>query len=184
MANHGVLIRNVVASQNVDSWNRTALTSGSNTMDNGNVFRLDTISGSSGYGEVWQATTPTLSGSTLNNLWMAASPETISYTVDGTLVYKGLNMDPRRFYNPAGLVFDAFKPQVGDIITLSTDCLTGTAAQAFANAADGTSVLAWGAAQTASALSLSYLATTYISIGSGAIDTQRLTAYKFVVLAN
>lgn len=180
---HAILIQNRVAAASVDSYNRSAIAGSAVDLDNGNVFRLDSQSATSGESEVWAVTAPTTSGSTMNNLWMAYSPEVV-VTVSGTKQYKGIDPDPQDFYNLGGKVFDAFKLQVGDIITLTGDALSGSAESAYANSATGVYKLAWGASQTASALSLRYLATTYVSLATGAIDTQRVTAYKFEVIAN
>ena len=49
--------------------------------------------------------------------WMVHSPE-VNKDVIGK-IYKGL--DPRRFTNEAGVPFDVFKLQVGDIIQVSKD---------------------------------------------------------------
>ena len=119
----------------------------------------------------------------MNGLWMAATPE-VPITWDGTLAYKGLNQDPRRFYNKGAYVFDAFKLVPGDIITVTADNLDSSSVNTYANSSTGVYTLAWSASTSASSLNLRYLKTTYISIGSGAIDNQRKTAYKFEVIAN
>lgn len=180
MTTHAILVQNRVAAMNVDAYNRSAIAGSAVDLDNGNVFRLDTQSSTAGQSEVWVVTAPTASGSTLNNLWMAYSPEVVVTNAQ----YKGLDPDPRNFYNAGAKVFDAFKPQVGDIITLTGDALTGTAELAYANSTSGAYTFTWGAAVVASSLSLQYLATTYVSIGTGAMDNQRVAAYKFVVVAN
>jgi hypothetical protein len=180
---HAILIKNSVAAENVKPYNRSAV-SGSTTVDidNGNVFLLQAQGTSASAAEVWTVTTPT-TGS-LIGLWMAASPE-VPITVDGTLVYKGLNSDPRNFYNVGGKVFDAIKPVPGDVITLTADALDSATAAAFAGATDGKFTLTWAAAPAGtSTFTLRYLKTTHISIGSGAIDSQRVTAFKFEVLYN
>ena len=176
---HAVIIQNQVAAMNVGAYNRSV--SGSNAIDNGNVFWLQAQGTSGSASEVWTVVTPA-TGS-LAGLWMAASPE-VPITVDGALVYRGLNSDPRNFYNVAGTPFDAFKPQVGDVITLTADALDSATAAAFAYATNGSVKLTWGSAVAANALNLRYLATKYISIGSGAIDSQRVTAFKFEVINN
>ena len=184
MADHGVLLRNAVAAKNIEAWNRYAMSSAS-AVDNGNVFNLltENTAGTSGYDEVWDVTYP-VTGS-LVELWMACS-QRANLTVDGTLVYVGMNDDPKKFYNPAGYVLDAYKPAKGDVITLSSDAFSGviSASSIFLNAADSTLKLTVGSAQSATALSYKLIATTYISIGSGAMDTQRKTAYKFQCIAN
>lgn len=175
---HAVLIQNQVAAMNVASYNRS-VTTGSDPVDNGNVFSL--VAQSSGSGaEVWVVSTP-VTGS-LGGLWMACSPE-VNTLEDGSLQYRGLNQDPRNFYNIGGKVFDAFKPVVGDIITLTVDAFD-TAPSAFAVAATTVKTLVAASGHVAGVFTLRYLATTYISIGSGAIDSQRVTAYKMEVIAN
>jgi len=72
----------------------------------------------------------------------------------------------------------------GDVITLTSDALDSSTEAAFANATTAVYTFTWGAAVVADAMCLRYLATTYISIGSGAIDSQRVEAYKFEVLNN
>jgi hypothetical protein len=186
MADHGVLLKNMCASTDVNAWIRSAMAGSAVDLDNGNVFRLDTQNTAStrGYEEAWDVSAPSLSGSTLGNLWMAAQPER-NLTIDGSLQYAGLNDDPRKFYNPGAKVFTAIKPQVGDIVTMTGDCFSNAiGGNTFANASDASYELTWGATQTANALSFGLIATTYISIGSGAIDTQRVVAYKLVCLAN
>lgn len=183
MATHAVLQLNRVAASDIDAYNRSASASAVD-IDNGNVFRLDSQSSASGEGQVWAITAPTTSASTLDNLWMACSPSVV-VTVSGSKQYKGINPDPRDFYNIAGDVLDAFKPQPGDIITLTGDAFTNSiSTNTFANSADGSYKLTFGSAKTANALSFKVLATTYVSIGTGAIDNQRVTAYKLECLAN
>ena len=177
---HAVLIQNQVAAKDISAYNRSVV-SGSDAVDNGNVFWLQAQGSSGSASEVWTVVTPA-TGS-LIGLWMAASPE-VPITVDGALVYKGLNSDPRNFYNVGGTPFDAFKPVAGDVITLTADALDSATAAAFAGATNGSGKLTWAATIAANAFTLRYLATTYISIGSGAIDNQRVTAFKFEVLNN
>lgn len=177
---HAVLIKNQVAAKDVASYNRSVV-SGSDAVDNGNVFWLQAQGTSASASEAWTVVTPA-TGS-LIGLWMAGSPE-LPITVDGVLVYRGLNSDPRNFYNVGGTPFDAFKPIAGDVITLTADALNSGTAAAFAGATNGSGKLTWSASIAANAFTLRYLATTYISIGSGNIDSQRVTAFKFEVLNN
>lgn len=180
---HAVLIKNSVAAADNRALNRSAFSGSAVTdIDNGYVFNLQSQGTAGSALEVW-LTTMAVSGSQLG-LWMAASPE-IPITVDGTLVYKGLNSDPRNFYNLGGKVFDAFKPQPGDIITLSSDALDSTTVAAFATQTANTFKFAWAAAPAGtSVMCLRYIASVSIPIGSGAIDSQRVTMYKFEVLYN
>jgi hypothetical protein len=111
---------------------------------------------------------------------MAASPENV--LTDSK--YRGIDSDPQDFINTASLVFDAFLPQPGDIITMTADGLTGTAEKSYAIATAEQYELAWADNPT-TALSLKYIETTNIPVGSGsAIGSQRKTAYKFEVLHN
>jgi len=179
---HGILVQNKVAAMNIDSLNRSVVAAAD--IDNGMVFTLATRNTSATYGqnEVWDATTPA-TGAGLTQLWMAYEPEVV-VTVSGSNKFKGIDNDPRNFYNITGDVFTAFKPQLGDIISMTADSLgTGTGlASAFAVATNATNKLTWAAAAVAG-LSLKYLATDYVSIGTGAIDNQRVVSYVFEVVA-
>lgn len=181
MADHGVIILSRVAATDIVSFNRSA-TSGSD-LDNGSVFNLLSQQTSAGSAELWKATWP-LTGS-LAGLWMAVSPE-VPITVDGTLQFRGLVTDPRRFYNAAGRVIDAFKPQVGDVIIASSAVIGNAygASTPYAVASDSSFALSWSGNKLANQLTFDYLNTVYISIGSGNIDNQRVTAYKLVCSQN
>jgi len=170
---YGVLIQNKVQASDVDALNRPAKCA--SAVENGMVFNLLTVSSTTGEEEVWVATAPATGA--LSNLWMAYEPE-VNITDSK---YKGLDPDPRNFIIPATKVFSAFRPQLGDIITLTGDVLTGSAND-YAVATDADFQLNWGASAV-SGLSLKLIETTYISIGLGSIGTQRVTAYKFEVVA-
>jgi hypothetical protein len=176
---YGVLVPMAIAAQNVDSWVRSGVCAGA--VENGFVVSLLTKSATAGESEVWTALVPASSGSHLTDIWMVYDPELV-YT--GTY-YRGLDPDPRNFLIPATKIFSAFKPQLHDILLMSEDCFTGAwggATNTHANCTNGQWQLVWGTSQTASVLSVAYLATSYISIGSGAIDSQRLTAYVVEVV--
>lgn len=171
----GVVIQNQVRAMNVDALNRTAKSA--SAIENGHVFNLLTRSAVAGEGEVWVATAPATGA--LSNLWMACSPEIV---VTGSK-YKGLDPDPRNFSHAIGDMIDCFKPEIGDLITLNDDALTGTkGANGYVVATDGDFQLNWGASAV-SGLSLKLIETTYFSIGLGSIGTQRVTAYLFEVVA-
>lgn len=181
MANMGICIPLRVASTNVDSWNRTAKTFDSPTVDiqNGSAVELVGQSTVSGEGEVWKAYAPTTSH--LSNLWMVWSPE-IVLTTSGTYQFQNIDPDPRNFLNLKTRVFDCFKPQLGDIIRLSEDALAGsTSTGNYVVATNTVLKLTWAAAAV-SGLSLLKLATSFISIGTGVIN-QRVTSYDFEVVA-
>jgi hypothetical protein len=178
---HTIVIPNKIMATNVDTLNRTAV-SGSD-LDNGWIFRLDSYSSGSGEGEVFAATQ--VATGSLVNVWMALTPEVVSIVAPDGSIYKGINEDPRNFYNIAGDMIDAVKLQAGDIVTLTADAFSGAiSTHHYGNATTGLWTLVWGDSEAPNALCLHLLATTYISIGSGTIDTQRVTAYKLEVLAN
>ena len=126
MAYHGVLIPEQIAAMNVDSYNRSVISSAS-ALDNGNVFGLGGKSTTDGESEVFSVVET--SSSNIDALWMAYSGDEIVVT---DARYKGLDPDPRNFYNAAGKVFSAYRPKVGDIILLTGEGLTGTAESAYA----------------------------------------------------
>jgi len=179
---YSVIVPSKTMATNIDSLNASVV-SGS-YLENGNVFRLDGFSGSTGYGEVFFANVPT--AGSLNDLWMALAPEIVVVTAEDGTKYKGINADPRNFRNGIGDVVDAFKPQPGDLIEMSEDAFSGAkSTNTHANSRDGYHDLAWGTAQVADSLCLKYLSTSYLSIGSGSsIGDARLTTYIMQVLAN
>lgn len=178
---HAIAVLNKVQATDVDSYNRVARSA--TALDNGWVMQLATRSSTTGESEVWVGTAPSAVAG-LTHLWMAYSPEIVE-VVSGSNTYKGIDSDPQNFYHIIGEMIDVFKPQIGDIITLTADALTtGTgAASAYAVATATDFKLNWAAAAV-SGLSLKYLATTYVSKPTGAIsETQRVVAYQFEVAA-
>lgn len=176
---HGVVLPNMIMAQNVDSLNRAIFCA--DDLDNGSVVVL-ARSTTAGALETWDATKPATAA--LTNLWMIASPE-IPFASSGSSIYRNMgNPDPREFYNRATKVADAFKPMVGDIITLTADALGGTkSTNGFVVAVDGEYKLTWAAAAI-SGLSLKLIATVNLPIPAGTLaDTQRVTAYQFEVVA-
>jgi hypothetical protein len=178
MSSHGVLIPVAVAALNVDSWNRSCVSA--SAIDNGNVLLLSTKSATAGQAEAWTASAPVTSY--LQNLWMAYEPEIVT-TISGTSYYKGLDPDPRNFYNAIGSVFSAFLVQMGDIVTLTADALDGAynpgvTTHVIATNAAGIK-LSWNAGIGTGQLSLKLQKVTYISVATGGVDTQRVTAYQF-----
>jgi hypothetical protein len=179
MTNHGVLIQNMVAAMDVSAYNRSVISSASTVdIENGNVFLLNAKSTTSGEAEVWVAAKGTGSST---GFWMAYSPEIVTITSNGK-EYRGLSPDPRDFTNIGGYPFDAFKLQAGDIITITADGTSGSPSTgAYVNPTDNTFVLTWAASQGSYA-SFKLIKETYISIGSGAMDTQRVLAYQLQCL--
>lgn len=178
---HGILNMNMTRAMNVDSLLRSAVTA-ADDLDNGNVVNLLTQSSTAGMSEVWLATKPLSAGTLLVNLWMVADPEVV-VTYSGSSAYKGIDPNVQNFYVKGTNVFRAFMLSVGDIIELSADALGGTkGVNGFVVATNNTYKLTWAAAAI-SGVSLKLIGTTYVSLGSGAIDTQRVTMYKFEVVA-
>lgn len=173
---HGIIQLDAISAQLDVALNRNA--KAAYALDNGNVFQLLTKSATAGEGEVWNATAVAATAG-LTHLWMAAEPVQV-VTVGA---FKNIDVDPRNFEIAAGKVFSAFKPQVGDIITLSADALGGTkASNGFVVATAAEKALQWGAAAV-SGLSLKLLGDSYISVADGSIGKQRVTAYQFEVVA-
>ena len=178
---YSILIQEKTMATDVSALNAVVVCG--SALENGNVVRFTAISGSAGYSEVFHSAQPA-SGS-LAGLWMAATPEVVVVTAGGAS-YRGINQDPRNFINAAGDLVDVFKPQPGDILLLSEDAFSGAkSTNTHANSGADRFDLVWGTTQVASSLSLKWLATDYITIGSGsAIGDTRLVAYRMQVLAN
>ena len=177
---HAVLIPSAIMAKDIDSLNRSVVDAAA--IDNGWVMVMGARSTTEGMSEVFEVSQP-VTGS-LTDLWMAYSGDEIILTDSK---YKGLDPDPRNFFNAAGDVFSAFKPQVGDIIVATADAFAGTytdGVSTHVNATDQSWKLTWGASQTASVLSFKLLAVTYVSIGIGTLgSTQRVTAYELECVA-
>lgn len=172
MAYHGVLIPSAVAAMNIDSLNRSVFSA--SPVDNGNVFTMGAQFTSGSLIEVFAITQPSAGSAT--GLWMAYSGDEIPVTDSR---YKGIDPDPRNFYNIAGKVFSAYKPQVGDIIVLTADNFTNSySSHTYAVNVASNFKLQWESVAASSGLCYKYIATTYISLATGAIDDQRETAYK------
>jgi hypothetical protein len=176
---YGVVIKNQTASDNIDAYVRNVKSA--DDVQNGQVLLMGAPTGADQEGEVFAVSKP-VTGS-LSGVWIAYTPEIISvYTASGK-AYRGINPDPRDFINKAGDVFNAFKPQLGDIITITTDGLGGTlGVNTDVVATNNSYSLTWGSAIT-NGLNLHLLDTTYVSIADGSIGgaTGRVTAYRFVV---
>jgi hypothetical protein len=180
---YGVIVESRIAAQNNDALVRDGVHA-TEVLENGFVVQLLTKSTTAGEGEVWAATAP-VTGS-LVNLYMVSEPPVVEIvSADGNR-YKGLNPDPRNFAIPALRPFSAFKPQPGDLVLMSADVFSNAkSTNGFANAANTAYQLAWGATQTADALSFKFVEAKDIAIGNGALgSTQRVTAYLMECIAN
>jgi hypothetical protein len=173
---HAVLIPEAISALNIDSYNRTAVCA--SALDNGNIVKLTTRSATAGESEVFTAVVPS-TGNGLTDLWMVYSGDEVIVT---DARYKGIDPDPRNFFNAAAKPVSVYKPALGDIILMTGDGFaTGSGAgAAYANAVDTTGgfKLEWAAAVGTSILSYKLLATKYISLATGAIDSQRVVAYE------
>lgn len=115
MAN--VLVQTHVMAMDVDALNRVGVYDSAN-IDNGTALVCGVQSTNAGQKHVFSVTP---ASSVAKDLWMAYSPEVVT-TVDGTLYFRGLDVDPRNFTNIAGKPFDMFKPVPGvDLIQVTKD---------------------------------------------------------------
>ena len=177
-SNYGVLIPEAIMATNVDSLNRSVVDVAN--IENGMVFTVGTKPSTTGsMAEVWDISAPTAG----SGLWMAYSGDEVVLTDSR---YKGIDPDPRNFRNAAGLVFSAYKPQVADIILLSAGALRGTYSAGSTThvvASSGSWCLTWATSANGSALCYALTGVKYISLATGAIDDQRVTAYEFECVA-
>lgn len=171
---HTVVIPNKIVAKDIDAWVRPARSA--SAIDNGMVFNLLSKTSGSGYEEVWAVTQPT-TGS-LSGVWMALEPE-LPMLVSGTKVYNGIGTI-QDFYTSASTVFTAVKPQVGDIITVTSDAFVSgtapTAGQYAVVVAD--SWLLTAQATTGVGQSWKFLGTQNIPLADGTIGSQRITGYQ------
>ena len=167
---YGVMIPVAIAATNVDSWNRSCVSYASD-FENGGLCALATGKSSiAGESELWLATVPATAN--LKTDWIVYDPELV-----WTGSYRGLDPDVRNYYVAKYRTFSAFKPQVHDLLLMDADCFTGAiGANTFAAATDGQTQFVWTATQSASCIALSLVATQYISIGTGLLNDQRVTA--------
>lgn len=177
---NSVMIPNAIAATDIDSYNRTGVSA--LTLYNGNLVGLSTYGAASGEAEVWTGITPNSGTSGLKDLWMVYDPELV-----WTGSYRGLDPDVRNFVITAGNVFSIFKPQEGDVFTITEDGLSvgSSIGDLFIKAVDTTGGVKpqWVHAVDLTVFCAKYLAVSYISIGTGAIDNQRVTAYQFEVVS-
>lgn len=175
MAN--VLIKRRVASQNVDSLNRTVIAEAD--VENGNVFELLTRSTTDGEDEVWNATAPA-TAATATGLWMAGASEVVITKV-GNLEFVGIVEDVREFTNVAGRVFSAFKPVAGDIIEMTTGAEDDGE---YLIPANGAMALTTSASDNAGGFSMKKVGTSILHIGDGSLVKTPVTSYIYEVVRN
>jgi hypothetical protein len=178
------MIPSKVAALNIDSYVRSAVCAAA--LDNGNLVSLygGQVTATAGQPEVWTAGQPA-TGVGLTHLWMVGEPEIVT-VVSGNNKFRGIDYDPRNFYNAIGDVMTVFKLSVGDIFKITADGLSGSSSTGnFIVAANGAYLWTWAASTAAGSACTAQLvnATDYISIPDGSIGTQRVLAYKFQVIA-
>jgi hypothetical protein len=170
---HGILVPEAIAATQDEAWNRSIICG--SALDNGNIVTLTGKSAVAGNSEVFNAFQPT-TGSLTGN-WMVFAGDEVVLTDSR---YKGLDPDVRNFFTAASKVVSAFLPRVGDIILLTGDALaSASAANQYAIATTETHQLTWAATSPASTQAWKLLAVKYISLATGAIDSQRVAAYEF-----
>ena len=158
---HTIMIPSKVMAKNIDSLTRSAKSD--TDLDNGALVQLNTgVSNTYGEGELYLATTPATGA--LSGLWMVGEPE-VDVT-DGK--YKGIDVNPRFFFNAAGTPISVFKPKEYDIVRLTDEAFTNTrGTNIYASASDGTNKLTWVASPVAGATSFKLVAPTYVSVPVG-----------------
>lgn len=171
-----VVIKRRVAAHNIDALNRAVVATVD--LENGSIFTLSARSENEAEGEVWKATQPTVGA---KNVWMAKSSEVTITTIgkgDYALQMKGIVEDPRMFTNVKGLVFDAFKPQVGDIIemTLGDDEKEYLVADASYNLKADTAA--------GNGFAMHKVGTSILHIGSAKLVKTPVKTYIYEVVAN
>lgn len=111
-----VLVQTHVEAMDIDALNRVGVYS--SDVENGTALVCGVQSSTAGQKHVFSVTP---ASSVAKGLWMAYSPEVVT-TVDGSLVFRGLDADPRHFVNKANKPFDMFKPVAGvDLIQVTKD---------------------------------------------------------------
>ena len=118
-----VLVLSRIAADNVDAYNRSAICS--KDVMNGTVVTLESgFSKTAGKEFVWTAT-PLDDADKHAQYWMACAPE-VNVLADGTLLYKGISVDPRNYTNVKNVEFDVFSLQIGDCVQISTPFFAST----------------------------------------------------------
>ena len=169
----------LVAAKNIDALNKTCVSS--STLYNGNIITLGALSTTRQQGDVFTAGTPA-TATLLTALFAIVSNPILVETTQGTLVYRGLNDDPRNYQINIGELFNVIIPKKGDEFKISVDGVTGTYNASTAQylvPANGTSVLTWAGSATLSSVAVAFLCTNasdFISVG----NVPRVNAYRML----
>lgn len=166
-----ILIPTLVAAKNIDALNRSFKLDATvaNNIDNGFVFADNGLDEP----QVRKVAKPTVA----KGLWMACEPEDAVVTDAMGNQYRVGALDPRAFTNAAGRVFSGFMPKKGDLITISAEGISGSAADYAVVTADNFQ-LAFAAAAV-EGLSFKVVESTYISVGA-----TRVPAYLLECVEN
>jgi hypothetical protein len=176
---YSILVPGSIAAKNIDSLNKSAVFTLA-ALENGNIVKLGALSSTSGEKEVYVAATPLTASLSTDTFWMVNEPVVVLTASK----YKGLSDDPTEFNIAASTVFDVYRPQVGDEITISEDGIAGTkSSNTYIVPADNTPELTWAASSSGVSLAYELLETTYIDVPSANFYTGRKTAYKFKCIA-
>lgn len=174
-----VLEQTLTAAKNIDTLNGSFIHTAD--LPNGSVF----TKGDKSSAQVYEVAG--VASGALDNLWMASNPVDVVLTDAIGNQYKPGILDPRAFTNKKGLVFSAFKPQKGDLITMTGEGFANAydAQKLYANATAESNKLTFGETQTQNALSFKVVEVTYISIASAsALGSQRVPAYLLECVHN
>lgn len=181
-----VLVPSKITAMNVDAYNEKGVAAAD--VNNGTPLVLGGISSTSGQSEVFSVTAASAIAS---GLWMAYSPEVVSSAV-GALKFKGIDVDPRDFTNVSGVPFDMFKPNPGvDVIQVTGDFFaTGSDPASVSGAtvvelnSSGQFVAKATATASYAGLGFKILSTTPITIASGQLGGEAVTAYRLLCTSN
>ena len=167
-----------VEARNVEALNRTAVHTAE--IENGMVFLLQNYQNTAP--GVWDLVAP--STGNLSGLWMAFDEGKILVQDANSEVYSGLSKDPGLYTNIANRPFDCFKPQVGDIITMTADAIGNTrTAETLITAVDASLKLEWAGAAGAG-LTLTLIdANAKFNIPPKTFGGTVTTGFKFEVTA-
>lgn len=174
-----VLIKNRYAAMNIDAYNRTAIAT--EDVPNGGVFTLakyaDNEEG------VWKAEKP--SATTAVDIWMASSPENVLTKLPDGTILSGVDHNVRNFTNIAGQPIDAFKPVVGDVLTIVPKDDEGDhATRNFIGIQANHFELQALESKPESGFYMEKIGKTVMHIGDGSFVKKAVPAYKYVVRAN
>jgi len=177
-----VLVPSKITAMDVDAYNERGIYTAA--VNNGTPLVRGALSTTSGQGEVFSVTP---ASDIAADLWMAYSPEVVT-TADGSLSFKGLDVNPQDYTNVANVPFDMFKPNAGvDVIQVTGDFFSATpAAGATYVELDSSGAFVAQSAATAgyTGLGFSIIGSAPITIANGALGGEQVTAYYLLCTQN